>query len=243
MSEIARLRSPEKTLEADRRIGQSQTFLAGQVHRTVQSVASKKKRQGSLLVQSDSSGRTTSRTHRHTDKLLRLSQSKAFGASLRTISKDELSYRPITSFGRIILRTDFRLDQSHPSVGSSFGQTSVSTNHILRSDHPSDGLLYRPITPFGRTVIRTDFSYLPITSLGRTIFRTNFRIGQSHPSDGPSFRRTFRIGQSDRSDGYLTVILQSQSLESSSRSDGQTLKLKPVTSKSRTSNAQAGSSA
>ena len=58
---------------------------------------------------------------------------------------DGFSYRPITSFGRIILRTDFRLDQSHPSAGSSFGRTFVSTNHILRLDHLSDGLLSRPI--------------------------------------------------------------------------------------------------
>ena len=174
MSEIARLRSPKKTLDADRRIGQSEAFLSRQVHRTGQSVASKKKRQGSLLVQSDPSGRTTRRTPRHMDKMLRLSQSKAFGASfgrsrrqhlrigqshpsdgssfgqifistnhiLRTDHPlDESSYRPITSFGRIILQTDFRLDQSHPSDGSSFGRTFVSTNHILQTDHHSDGLL------------------------------------------------------------------------------------------------------
>ena len=103
--------------------------------------------------------------------------------------KTRSSYRPITSFGQIILWTDFRLDQSHPLDGSSFGQIFVSTNHILRTDHPSDGL-----------------SYQPITSFGRTIFRTNFCIAQSHPSDGPSFGRTFCIDQSDCLDGYLTVI-------------------------------------
>ena len=140
------LRNPKKTLEADRRIGQSEAFLAGQVHRTVQSVTSTKKRQGSLLVQSDSTGRTTRRTPRHTDKLLWLSQPKGFGASFRQTTRqklrisqshpsDESSYQPITSFGRIILRTNLRIDQSHPLDGSSFGRTFVSTNHILRSDY------------------------------------------------------------------------------------------------------------
>ena len=137
-------RSPKKTLEADRRIGQSEAFLSRQVHRTVQSVASKKKRQGSLLVQSDPSGRTTSRTHHHTEKLLRLSQSKAFGASFGRSPRLHLRIGQShpsdgSSFGRIfistnhilqpiIFRTDFRLDQSHPSAGSSFGRTFVLTN-------------------------------------------------------------------------------------------------------------------
>ena len=155
MSEIARLRSPKKTLEADRQIGQSEAFLAGQVHRTVQSVASTKKRQGCLLVQSDSSGRTTRRTPRHTDKLLRLSQSKGFRAF----------------FGRTT-RQKLRLSQSHPSDGSSFGRICVSTNHILRMDHPSDESAYRPITSFGLIILRT-----------------NLRIDQSHPSNVSSFGR------------------------------------------------------
>ena len=157
MSEITRLRSPKKTLEEDRQIGQSEVFLSRQVHRTVQSAASKKKRQGSLLVQSDSSGRTTSQTPRQTDKLLRLSQSKAFGAS----------------FGRTTIQY-LRIDQSHPLDGSSFGRIFVLTNHILRTDHPSDGLPSRPIT-----------------SLGRIILWTDLLIDQSHPSDGSSFGRTF----------------------------------------------------
>ena len=122
MSEIAWLRSPKKTLEADWRIGQSEALLSGQVHRTVQSVASTKKRQGSLLVQSDSSGRTTRQTPCHTDKLLWLSQSKAFGAS----------------FGRTT-RQDLRIGQSHPSDESSFGRSFVSTNQNP-SENPSDNL-------------------------------------------------------------------------------------------------------
>ena len=152
MSEIAWLRSPKKTLEADRRIGQSESSLAGQVHRTVQSVAYTKRIQGSLLVQSDSSGRTTRRTPRHTDKLLRLSQSKGFGAS----------------FGQTT-RQNLRLSQSHPSDGSSFRRICVSTNHVLRTDHPSNKSAYRPIT-----------------SIGRIIFWTDFRLDQSHPSVGLS---------------------------------------------------------
>ena len=140
MSEIAWLRIPKETLEADWRIGQSEAFLAGQVHRTVQSVMSTKKTQGSLLVQSDSSGRTTRRTPRHTDKLLRLSQSKGFGAS----------------FGRTT-RQKLRLSQSHPSDGSSFGRICVSTNHILWTDHPSDRLSSQPITSIGRIIFRQTF--------------------------------------------------------------------------------------
>ena len=138
MSEIARLRSPKKTLEDDRRIGQSEAFLARQVHRTVQAVASKKKRKGSLLVQSDPSGRTTRRMHRHTDKFLRLSQSKSFGASFRTISKTKSSSQPIKSLQsilRTISKDNFRIGQLHPSDVSSFGRTFVLTNHILQTDH------------------------------------------------------------------------------------------------------------
>ena len=128
MSDIAWLRIPKKTLEADWRSGQSEASSAGQVHRTVQSVAFTKKRQGALLVQSDSSGRMTRLTPLHTNKLLWLSQSKGFGAS----------------FGRTT-RQNRRLSQSHPSVGlssdglsldgSSFGRIVGSANHILRSDY------------------------------------------------------------------------------------------------------------
>ena len=143
MSDIAWLRSPKKTLEADRQIGQSEASVTGQVHRMVQSVPFTKKRQGSLLVQSDSSGRTTRRTPRHTDKLLRISQSKGFGAS----------------FGQTT-RQKFRLSQSHPSDGSSFGQIFVSTNHILWTDHPSGESVYRPITSV-RKMIR------PMDVIGR----------------------------------------------------------------------------
>ena len=179
--EIAWLRSPKKTLEADRRIGQSEASLAGKVHRTDQSVAFTKKRQGSLLVQSDSSGRTTRRTPRHTDKLLQLNQSKGFGAS----------------FGRTT-RQKLRLSQSHPSDGSSFGRICVSTNHILRTDHPSDESAYRPITSIGRIIFRTDFRLdqphpsvrlssdgllsRPITSFGRIIFGRTFVSTNQKPS-------------------------------------------------------------
>ena len=178
MSEIAQLRSPKKMLEADLRIGQSKAFLARQVHRTVQSVAFKKKRQGCLLVQSDSSGRTTRRTARHTDKLLWLSQSKAFGVS----------------FGRTT-RQDLCIGQSYPSDRSSFGRIFVSANHILRTDHPSDESSYRPIISFGQIILRTDFrldqshplvglsldglSSRPITSFGWIIFRRTF-ISTNH---------------------------------------------------------------
>ena len=64
---------------------------------------------------------------------------------LRTNHKTEASAQPITSFGRIILRMNLRLCQSHPSVGlsscglssdgSSFGRIFGSANHILRSDY------------------------------------------------------------------------------------------------------------
>ena len=102
---------------------------------------------------------------------------KSFRSILRMISKTTSPSRPIKSL-RSILRTiskdDFHIGQSHPSDGSSFGRTFVLANHILRTDHPLDGLFYRPITSFGRIILRTDF-----------------RIGQSHPSDGSSFGRTF----------------------------------------------------
>ena len=139
MSDIAWLRSPKKMLEADRRIGQSEAFLAGQVHRTVQSVTSTKKRQGSLLVQSDSSSRMKRRTPGHTDKLLRISQSIGFRAS----------------FGRTT-RQKFRISQSHPSDGSSFGRIFGSADHILRIDHPSYESLDQPIKYFGRIILLTD---------------------------------------------------------------------------------------
>ena len=142
MSDILWLRSPKKTLESDRRSGQSEASLAGQVHWTVQSVAFTKKRQGSLLVQSDSSGRTTRQTPRHTENLLRLSQSKGFRSS----------------FGRTT-RQKLWLSQSHPSDRSSFGRIIGSANHIrrsdylrtdfLRTDHPSDKASAQPITSFG----------------------------------------------------------------------------------------------
>ena len=154
MSDIAWLRSPKKTLEADQRIRQSEASLAGQVHRTIQSVTFTKKRQGFLLVQSDSSGRTTRQTPCHTDKLLWLSQSKGFRASFKRITRQNL-----------------RLSQSHPPDGSSFGRIVGSANHIVRSDylrtdflwtdHLSDETSAQPITSFGRII------------LGRTFFVTN----------------------------------------------------------------------
>ena len=129
-------------------------------------------RQGALLVQSDSSGRTTRRTPRHTDKLLRLSHSKGFGAS----------------FGRTT-RQKLRLSQSHPSDGSSFGRIFGSANHIhrsdylrtdfLRTDHPSDESSAQPITSFGPIIFGRTF-------FGRIILQTNFRLSQSHPLIGLS---------------------------------------------------------
>ena len=135
---------------------QSEASSAGQVHRTVQSVASTKKRQGSLLVQSDSSGRTTRQTPRHTDKLLRLSQSKGFGASFRRTTRQNL-----------------RLSQSHPSDGSSFGRICVSTNHILWTDHPSDEI-FVSTNHILRTHCHTD----------KIFVSTNHILRKNHHSEG-----------------------------------------------------------
>ena len=160
MSDIAWLRSPNKTLEADRRSGQSEAYSAGQVHRTVQSVAFTKKRQGALLVQSDSSGRTTRRTPRHMDKLLRLSQSKGFRAS----------------FGQTT-RRNRRLSQSHPSVGlspdglSSDG-SSFRQNRRLSQSHPSVGLfsvgLSSDRSSFGEST-RSDGLFVSANQITRTV--------------------------------------------------------------------------
>ena len=105
-------------------------------------------------------------------------------------SKDlqgQLLYRPITYFGQIILWTDFRIGQSRPLDGSSFGRTFASANHILRTDHLSDGPLSRPIRILQR-ILRT---ILKLTSFSRPIriFRTNpqenqvTRMVTDHTSD------------------------------------------------------------
>ena len=70
---------------------------------------------------------------------------KSLQSILWTNHKTEASAQPFTSFGRIILRTNLRLSQSHPLVGlssdglssdgSSFGRIFGSANHILRSDY------------------------------------------------------------------------------------------------------------
>ena len=81
------------------------------------------------------------------------------------------------SFGRTfvsanhILRTEFRIGQSHPLDESSFGRTFVSANHILRTDHLLVGLSFRPIRIL-QTNLQTIFKS---TSSSRPIriFRTN----------------------------------------------------------------------
>ena len=155
MSDIAWRRIPKKTLEADRRSSQSEASSAGQVHRTVQSVAFTKKRKGVLLVQSDSSGRTTRQTPRHWHKLLWLIQSEGFGTSFKRTTRQ--NHRLSQSHPSVVLSSDGlssdgssfgqnrRLSQSHPSVGlssdglssdrSSFGRVFGSANHILWSDY------------------------------------------------------------------------------------------------------------
>ena len=146
-------------------------FISGQVNQTDQSVAFTKKRQGALLVQSDSSGRTTRRTTPHTRQKHWLSQSHpSVGISSDGLSSDGSSFRQ-----------NRRLSQSRPSVGlssdglssdgSSFGKIVGSANHIhrldylrtdfLRTDHPSDESSAQPITSFGRIIF------------GRTFFVTN----------------------------------------------------------------------
>ena len=117
-------RSP-RTSQSD---GPIRSVHQGQVNRTDQSVAFTKKTQGALLVQSDSSSRSTRRTPRHTRQKHRLSQSKGFGASFDHPS-----------------RRNCWLSQSHQLVrlssdglsldGSSFGRSVGSANHILRSDY------------------------------------------------------------------------------------------------------------
>ena len=172
LSEIARQKSPKKTLKADRRIGQSEAFLARQVHRTVESVASKKKRQGSLLVQSDPSGRTTSRTHRHTDKLFCLDQSKAFGPSFKRSPRQHLRLVQSKTFGA--------------SFGKSPRTTFVSANNILLTDHPLDRLSYQSITSFGWIILWTDFCIVQSHPSDGSYFTRTFVSTNQNILDKPS---------------------------------------------------------
>ena len=150
MSDIAWLRSPEKTLEADWRIGQSEAPLAGQVHWTVQSVAFTKKRQGGrLVIRTSCFGSANQKASEHTSDE---PQDRSFVSANHIIQtdhpSDKSSAQQITCFGRIILRTNLRLIKSHPSDGLSFGRIFGSANHILRTDHPVDKSSARPITSF-----------------------------------------------------------------------------------------------
>ena len=78
---------------------------------------------------------------------------KSLRSILRTNHKTKLLYRPFTSFGRTIFRTNFHIGQSHPSDGPSIGQTfrigqsnhfegylAVINGHSLRS-HPQDRIV------------------------------------------------------------------------------------------------------
>ena len=120
-------------------------------------------------------------------------------------------------------RRHLRLGQSHSSDGSFFGWT-----FRIGQSNPSDG------SSFGWT----------------------FRLGQSHPSDGSFFGRTFCIGQSYHSDGYLTVqnghslrshpqdrMVRPSSLSCHAQKPYNYVRIKSFMRKSRTSYAQAASSA
>ena len=154
-----------------KRSSQSEASLTGQVDRTDQSVAFTKKRQGALLVQSDSSGRWTRRTPRHTRQKHRLSQSKGFGASFGWTS-----------------RRNRWLSQSHQSVGLSSDRLSsdgsslktessakpiTSVDRIIFGRLSSDGYLTVILRSHSSENLqdRTYFSYRPIRSLGRLFNR------------------------------------------------------------------------
>ena len=169
MSEIARLIIPKKTLEADRRIGQSEAFLARQVHPTVQLVASKKKNKVPFLSnQIRLAGREVGRIVIRTSYFVSANQKPSEHPSddLQDNIFVSANQKPSEHPSDNLLWTDFRIGQSHPSDGSSFGRTFLSAKHILRTDHPLDRLSYRSITSFRRIILRTDISYRPITSFG-----------------------------------------------------------------------------
>ena len=144
--------------------------LTGQVDQPDQSVVFTKKRQGALLVQSNSSSRTTRRTPRHTRQKNRLSQSKGFRAS----------------FGRTF-RRKHQLSQSHPSVGLSSDGLSLDRSSLKTE------LSAQPITLIGQIIFGRTF-------FGRIILRTNRRLSESHPSVGLSSDGLSSENQQDRTD-------------------------------------------
>ena len=151
MSEIARLRSPKKTLHL--------IVLSSTPLHVWHRMAKKPKEDAiswsadrpirSVLSRTSPSGGTIScvneeKTRFHLcpirfvwqdDKADALSYGQVASAQpikrlrsiLRTNHKTEASAQPITSFGRIILQTNLRIDQSHPSNG-----LFVSANQITR---------------------------------------------------------------------------------------------------------------
>ena len=170
------------------------------------------KKRRNRIVHLDYSGRTNNsdgpiRALSYGPSSVSTNQSSSYGPSSVSINQilqtdlptDHLPYQPIRSFGRIFLRTifgidqsSFRIGQSDPSDGLSYGHLSVSANHILRTDLPTD-----------------IFPYWPIRSFGQTFLRTSVRIGQSYPFDGLSYGPSLRIGQSDPPDrlsyGHLSI--------------------------------------
>ena len=147
--------------------------------------------QVSFLIQSDQSRRTTSRTHRHTEKLPLFSNQNPLDGPLDDLQTTS-SFCPIRILRtdlRTIFRRHFRLVQSE-SFGRTFGRSS-DLIFVLSKQNPSDGplddlqtsSLSCPIR-----ILRTDF---------RTIFRRHLCLVQSesfgifissnqNPSDGLS---------------------------------------------------------
>ena len=179
-----------------------------------------KKRRIPLLVQSDSSGRSTRRMPRHTRQKHRFSQSKGFGASFgqtfRRNRRLSQSYPLVGLSSDELLRTDHpsrqnrRLSQSYQLVGlssdglssdgSSFGRSVSSANHIswsdyLRTDflwtnHHFDEASAQPITSIGRIILGQII--FGRTFFGRIILRSEtLKIVTSH-----EWSRTARVTRS-----------------------------------------------
>ena len=182
----------------------------------------------------------------------RTNQSSSYGpSSVSTNQSSSMDHLFISA--NQILQKDLPTD--HISVSANqilrmelpMDNLSVSANHILRTDVHTD-LPTDHLSVSANQILRTDLSTDHLSVSANQILRTDFPtdhlsvsanqiVRMDLPTDHLPYRpiRSF-IGLSNR-------YILSQSSESSTRSDGQTLKLKSLTCKSRTLYAQAASSA
>ena len=169
MSDIVWLRIPKKTLEADRRIDQSEASLTGQVHQTDQSVAFTNKR---FVWQDNKADASSYRQVASAQPIKRLR------SILWTNHKTEVSAWPITFFGRIILQTE---SSAHPIT--SFGRIILWTEASAQ-----------PITSVGRIIFGRTFLGRIIFRTNRRLSQSHPLVGLSSDglsSDISSFGRIF----------------------------------------------------